>query len=104
MNMKALLGGIWMPGILATILGWPRCSCANPEQIAARQDAVCQSYGAKPGTPEYTDCRLRLVEMQNRNDIERRRALSQGVADVPNCANLPPAQAFACGAAGAGRR
>jgi hypothetical protein len=102
--MKALLGRIRTPGILATSLACPLCSCANPEQIAARQDAVCQSYGAKPGTPGYTDCRLRLVEMQNRNDTERGRTLSQRLTNVPNCANLPPAQAFACGAAGAGPR
>lgn len=27
------------------------------EQIAAKDDAICQGYGAKPGTPEYINCR-----------------------------------------------
>ena len=90
--------------LAAALLAWTLCSCASPQQIAARQDAVCQSYGATPGTPEYADCRLRLVEMQNRNDLERRRTLSRGLANASNCANLRPAQAFACGAAGADAR
>src|SRR5712691_7650704 len=90
--------------VLAGLFAWALCGCASPEQIAARQDAICQSYGAVPGSPEYTDCRLRLVEMENRNDMERRRALSQGLANASNCANLPAAQAFACGAAGASAR
>jgi hypothetical protein len=29
----------------------------NQSQIAAKDDAICQGYGAKPGTPEYINCR-----------------------------------------------
>jgi hypothetical protein len=26
-------------------------------EIAAKDDAICQSYGAKSGSPEYINCR-----------------------------------------------
>ena len=35
--------------------------CAeSPEEKAARQDALCQSYGAKPGTDQYIQCRATI--------------------------------------------
>jgi hypothetical protein len=30
---------------------------ASREEIAAKDDAICQGYGAKPGSPEYINCR-----------------------------------------------
>jgi hypothetical protein len=30
---------------------------ASREEVAKKDDAICQSYGAKPGTPEYINCR-----------------------------------------------
>lgn len=33
---------------------------ANPDRFAAEDDKACQSYGLKPGTPEYSDCRIKL--------------------------------------------
>lgn len=27
------------------------------EQIAAKDDEICRGYGAKPGSPEYINCR-----------------------------------------------
>lgn len=38
--------------------------CVTPEQLAARDDAVCQSYGAAYGTPQYTDCRMRVAQQR----------------------------------------
>src|SRR5450755_234396 len=78
--------------------------CLTAEQIAAqqdaKQDATCRSFGAAPGSPSYVDCRLRLVQMQSQNDTSNATALGQRLGNVPNCANLPAAQAFACGAGG----
>jgi hypothetical protein len=37
----------------------PGCA-AIAERRAAADDAKCQSYGATPGTPEYTQCRMQL--------------------------------------------
>jgi hypothetical protein len=57
---------------LAGALGVTLCSCAQqqarmaaqPEaQIAAttrEADAQCQSYGARPGTPAYNECRANV--------------------------------------------
>jgi hypothetical protein len=79
--------------------------CLTSEQIAARQeakqDATCRSYGVVPGTPEYVDCRLRLNQVQAQNDATTTSNLGRRLGNVPNCTNLPPAQAFGCGANGA---
>jgi hypothetical protein len=41
--------------------------CASAEQrraeTAARHDQYCKSIGASPGTPAYTDCRLKMMQM-----------------------------------------
>ena len=29
----------------------------SADEIAAKDDKICQGYGAKPGTPEYINCR-----------------------------------------------
>lgn len=46
-------------------------ACANPAQVAARQQQIeqadhneCLRLGYKPGTPTYGDCRLRIREMR----------------------------------------
>lgn len=51
----------------------------TPEQIAAAQDAECRSYGAKPGTDAYVDCRMRLVQMEQ----QRRTALATAIISRP---------------------
>lgn len=56
---------------LAVVLG----GCATPEQLAERDDATCQSYGAAPGSSAYTDCRLRVAQ-------ERRQAIQAAVAQI----------------------
>ena len=33
---------------------------ADPDKFAAEDDKACQSYGLKPETSEYTDCRIKL--------------------------------------------
>jgi len=32
----------------------------DPDKFAATDDNACQSYGLKPGTTEYADCRIKL--------------------------------------------
>ena len=32
----------------------------DPDKFAAVDDKACQSYGLKPGTNEYADCRIKL--------------------------------------------
>lgn len=38
--------------------------CITPEQLAVRDDATCQSYGAQPGTDRYTNCRLQVAQQR----------------------------------------
>lgn len=42
-------------------------SAMNPQAVAAREDAYCQSIGAAPGSPGYTDCRLQLNSQRQAN-------------------------------------
>jgi hypothetical protein len=41
--------------------------CASAEQrraeTAAKHDSYCKSIGTMPGTPTYTDCRLKMMQM-----------------------------------------
>jgi hypothetical protein len=36
------------------------CARQDPAQLAAADNQQCISIGATPGTPAYTDCRLKL--------------------------------------------
>ena len=59
---------------IAILMG---CATAHPEntaQLDAADNEKCISYGTTPGTPAYTDCRLKL---------ERQRALLAEYRPVP---------------------
>jgi hypothetical protein len=59
MGIKAALGCILLSLTLAG------CGGMNREKMAARADADCQSYGAKPGSSEYFQCRM-MRDQQDR--------------------------------------
>ena len=42
------------------------CACQTPEEIAAADDARCRSYGARPGSDAYINCRV--VQQKIRSD------------------------------------
>jgi hypothetical protein len=57
--------------VLAVLLG----GCASAESEAQKQadaeatdDAKCRSYGYKSGTPDYDNCRAKLVEQAEQAD------------------------------------
>jgi hypothetical protein len=75
--------------------------CASPQQLGAQDDSACQSYGAIPGTPAYSDCRLRLAEMRNQNSDAFRRSLAGGLANTGNDNPNTAGGAFSKGMAGA---
>ena len=54
----------------------------NTVQLDAADNQKCTSYGTTPGTPAYTDCRLK---------VERQRAM---LAAVPK--SLPPPKFESC--------
>jgi hypothetical protein len=51
--------------------------CASRQELAASDDATCQSYGAPPGSQNYFDCRMNLDQARAQN----RRAAVQGLAN-----------------------
>jgi hypothetical protein len=46
--------------------------CATSEQINARHDATCRSWGSTPGTDTYIQCRALLSQQQANEDQARR--------------------------------
>jgi hypothetical protein len=74
--------------------------CVTDEEAASQQavsdDAKCQSYGAKPGTDPYIQCRVALGQQQMQADQARKqRALQylmnqQAQPQPLNTYQLPP--------------
>lgn len=38
----------------------------NPDKFSAADDRQCQSYGLKPGTKDYSDCRIKLSDRHDK--------------------------------------
>jgi hypothetical protein len=77
---RAQPGTTTMKAIAATVFLAALAGCANhesdPAQVAIRDDAQCQSYGAKPGSDVYVQCRVALANQQGQaNEARRQRAL-----------------------------
>jgi hypothetical protein len=47
--------------------------CVSAEKLAAIDDQKCQSYGARPGSDAYTQCRV-AMDNQRATDRSMRRA------------------------------
>jgi Tfp pilus assembly protein PilV len=87
--------------MVAILIAATLCGCsAFREQVAQQDDAECRSHGALPGTAEYTDCRLRLRQEHIAAFSQAWTSTGASMRNAGNCANLPAAEAFACGAAG----
>jgi hypothetical protein len=64
-------------GFITILMGCATARQENAAQLDAADNERCISYGTTPGTPAYTDCRLKL---------ERQRALLAEDRPLP----LPP--------------
>jgi hypothetical protein len=53
--------------------------CPTVEQINARDDATCQSWGTSPGTEPYFSCRSQLALQAQLSDMQRR-SMAMGMA------------------------
>lgn len=55
--------------------------CESEIERNARHDRTCQSYGAKPGTPEYIQCRatIHVAEVQ-KDEADANAAMMIGFA------------------------
>lgn len=49
--------------------------CASQQQIAANDDATCQSYGAVPGSNAYIQCRMQRDGIRQQGAEARRTAI-----------------------------
>lgn len=63
--------------LLLILIALLLAGCASAESEAqakaeaeARDDAICQNHGYKPGTLNYDDCRAKLEEMRAQADRE----------------------------------
>lgn len=54
-------------GLMAVVLG----ACASPQEIAAADDTTCQSFGAKPGTDVYVQCRMQQQAHRDAQQAQR---------------------------------
>jgi hypothetical protein len=78
-------GGTMIRPLLAALAALMLTGCATQmtqEQIAAMNaadDAKCQEYGAKQGTPQYTQCRLVVSEQRRQDDRARREAIADAL-------------------------
>ena len=54
------------------LLSLPLLACQTPEEIAAADDSQCRSYGAKPGSDAYVNCRVAQQKISQRR-IHRQR-------------------------------
>ncbi|MFG7486291.1 hypothetical protein [Methylorubrum rhodesianum] len=72
---------IWVGAALVVLLS--ACNAAktpgraellmSDEEVAAKDDAICKSYGAQPGTPVYIQCRATQDQRRDAYKAERRR-------------------------------
>jgi hypothetical protein len=80
MGVKGIFALVMSSSLLAGCAGSPvGDALAGPEKLAAQDDAYCQSIGAAKGTPQYTDCRLRVTQMrETKHNAARSAAMSGG--------------------------
>ena len=63
------------------LIGLSLSGCMSPEQIIARDDATCRSWGTSPGSQNYVECRAMLSQHQAMEDMQRRNnaAMAAGI-------------------------
>ena len=74
---------------LSGCAGSPAEMAMSPEKVHAREDQTCRSYGTKPGTQQYTDCRLRLAEMRSREHTAIKAAIAAPSPGIVSCSTFP---------------
>ena len=51
------------------LLSLPLLACQTPEEIAAADNSQCRSYGAKPGSDAYVNCRVAQQKIRSDKSI-----------------------------------
>jgi hypothetical protein len=99
---------------LVIALGLSACvalgGCVSQQELAARDDATCNSYGLQYGSPGYADCRMRIAENRqqalqaalaqiNENNRRQQEANAQALRDqqaLLQASRPPPATTTTC--------
>lgn len=77
--------------VLVIVAGLGMAGCQTAEMKAAEQaanDQTCQSYGAKPGSDIYIQCRLQMDSFNQQRRIARSQQLAAISAQM-NAASQP---------------
>jgi hypothetical protein len=81
--------------LILALLALAGCASAEQQrtQRDARHDQYCKSIGADPGTPTYTDCRLKMMQMAvSESNAARQAAAIESAAPytpAPTVAPIP---------------
>ena len=98
----------WRSLALAAGLALGLLGCASTEELAARDDATCASFGVTSSHPQYADCRIGVAKLRNQEAalrLQRAGAIMSGVGgsmrsargdDEPVAASPIQAQSTAC--------
>jgi hypothetical protein len=80
-----MLRGVAAAGGFLMLAGLAGCQTMSAEELAYADDQECQSYGTKPGTSAYVECRMALRDIHAGEEERRRRGMAvflQGVIDA----------------------
>lgn len=59
----------------AILLAFLLAGCASRQELAADDDATCQSYGVQPGSQAYVQCRMQRDGIRQQGNEARRAAI-----------------------------
>ena len=76
-------------GSIAVLMGCAT-SHENPAQLVSADNEKCISYGTTPGTPAYTDCRLKVEHQRALLAAKTSRDLpAPHIPELSNCSQRP---------------
>jgi hypothetical protein len=53
----------------------------SADEVSAKDDAVCRSYGVTPGSDAYVNCRMQNAQLRDHAAERRSRAVGQALHD-----------------------
>jgi hypothetical protein len=66
--------------LIACMGALPMVGCVSSEQLAARDDATCQSYGLRYGTDGYASCRTNVAQQRQQAYMQFATAMQRNAA------------------------
>jgi hypothetical protein len=78
--------------LLAACAAAPLCGCMTTEEMAARDDTECHSYGAATGTDAYYQCRMTKSQQHIAAQQAAAAQFSHGLDMMAAATAAPPVQ------------